>query len=390
MTLLTVDQIAQRLNAMAESLAPQLLPNGHRSGTNWMASGIADTGQTASLYVHLCGEKIGHWSDAGGAAPGEEHGDMLDLLRLKRGLGSVGDAVAEAKTILGIVDAPRATARLSAEHRRARDEERRAFAEAGRRELAARQEKEAETLALRIRRAKALFLSGHGIADTPADWYLRGRGLEPVAAREGEPASWPGALRFHAQVWCADEKVKVPAMLAAFYTAAGEQVATHRTFLMATNARGWVKIDSAAAKKTLGPMSGAFIPISKGESGKSIRHMAEGEAVYVAEGIEDALTARMIRPNYRIVCAGSLANMGAMVLPPQAKELVIIGDRDPGEKAQAALERVIGRQQARGLRVRIALPPVGIKDFNAWWVQLQIEEQRRRARRDAAPGREHG
>jgi hypothetical protein len=372
----TVDQIAERLNALAESLAPKLLPNGHRSGNNWMASGIADTGLSASLYVYLTGDKRGHWTDAGNAAPGEEFGDMLDLLRLKRGL-TVAGAVAEAKVLLGIHDPPRAVARLSQDECRAREEERRQILEAGKRELAERQRREAEELQLRIRRAKALYLSGNLIDGSGAEWYLRNRGLRPGAA-DSEAPGWPGVLRYHPQVWCADERVKVPAMLAAFYTAQGEHVATHRTFLTLCNERGWVKIDSPYAKKVLGPMNGAFIPINKGSSGKSMRHMPEGEWVYITEGIEDALVVRQVRPAFRIVCAGSLVNMGAILLPEQAKTIVIVCDRDPSERAQDQLERAIGRHQARGIKVRLVFPGEGYKDYNEWLLGLQAEERRQK------------
>ena len=80
-------QIAEKINAMARDLAPDLLPNGHynQGRDKWMFSGIPDTGKSASAWVHLSGPNIGKWFDMGNAAPGEDKGDMLDLLRLKLG-----------------------------------------------------------------------------------------------------------------------------------------------------------------------------------------------------------------------------------------------------------------------------------------------------------------
>jgi hypothetical protein len=378
MTLVSVGEITARLNAMAESLAPKLLPNGHRSGNFWMASGIDDSGASASLYVHLAGDKIGHWSDAGNARAGEEFGDMLDLLRLKRGLASVAEAVQEAKTMLGIVDTPRQHGRMTNDERRTREENREYYARLSAQALAERQQREADELALRIKRAKGLYLSGRMIDATPAEHYLRARWLEPATVAGHDGPTWPSVLRYHPDVWCRAERAKLPAMLAAFYLADGRQVAVHRTFLMLDRERGWVKIDSPEAKTILGPYGGGFIPICKGASGKSMRHMNPDERVYVTEGIEDALVCRIVRPQYRIICAGTLPNMGAIVLPEQAKRLAIVCDRDTNEQAQNQLERVIARHQARGLTVELAMPPPGIKDYNAWWIELRRAEKRER------------
>ena len=77
--LISVADIADQFNAQAASLARELLPNGHKAGNKWMASGIDDSGKSASLAVELSGRKIGHWTDFGNARVGEEHGDMIDL-----------------------------------------------------------------------------------------------------------------------------------------------------------------------------------------------------------------------------------------------------------------------------------------------------------------------
>ena len=159
----------------------------------------------------------------------------------------------------------------------------------------------------------------------------------------------------------------------AIYRADGAQIGTHRTFLQ-NGRRGWSKIDSPNAKMVLGNMWGGFIPIQKGSSGKPMAKMAEGEPVYVTEGIEDALVVRMMKPEARIIAAIALGNVGAIVLPPAARRLVIVADRDTKAKAQEQLERSIAQQQARGLDVRLVMPPVGIKDMNEWWVAIKRGE----------------
>ena len=155
-------------------------------------------------------------------------------------------------------------------------------------------------------------------------------------------------------------------MIAPLYLADGSHVATHRIYLQPCPRRGWTKLDVAKPKKVLGAAWGAFGPINKGASGKSMANMPADEPVYVTEGIEDAIVVRMARPEARIICAVSLGNIGAIVLPARARRLVIVADRDEKVAAIDALERSIAQQQARGMDVRLIMPPADYKDLNDW------------------------
>lgn len=351
-----VAEICERLNARAVSLAPQLLPNGRRSGNVWQFSGVDDVPGGSSAWLYLSGPSIGHWQDAGSCGAGEEKGDLLDLVRLRECGGDTRRAVEWAKSELGIEDrfTPGERPQMSPAEREARA-------------AAARERAEAQQAALERARAKKaknarrLFLSAVPIEATPAARYLRTRLIDL--------APWPGSLRFHAEAYCGPLQAKHPAMVAGIFNAAGEQIGAHRTFLMRGANGAWGKLqhpDLAAAKMVLGNLGGGFVPIHQGASGKSMREMPEGEPVYVTEGIEDALCVRMMKPAARVVCAIALGNIGAIVLPERARELVIVADRDDNSKAQDTLERAIARQQARGLAVRLVMPPPGVKDLNDW------------------------
>ncbi|OYW47931.1 MAG: hypothetical protein B7Y36_08335 [Novosphingobium sp. 28-62-57] len=349
MTLISVAEIEQKLRDNAESIGKELLPGAHKEGAYLKAGSVmGEAGD--SLVLQLRGTKQGTWRDYAGT----DYGDMLDLIQQTQGLDKKG-AVSWAKDRLGIVDAwtpaavrsdPEAMARKAAElaaMQRQRDED-----------AAAERE-------VRVRRARGLYLSGVDIAGTPAAAYLRGRAID---LRDGQ--EWPGCLRYHAEVWNKDERCKIPAMLAPIYTADGQLVAVHRTYLQICRQRGWAKIDGKNAKKVLGAMWGGFVPINKGASGKSMAKMPEGEPVYVTEGIEDALVVRMIKPELRVIAAVSLGNIGAIVLPENARRIVIVADRDEKPKAIEALERSIAQQQARGMDVRLVMPPAPFKDVNDW------------------------
>lgn len=350
--------IIDQLNARAGTLGPELLPNGHRSGNLWRFSGIADHGGSTSAWLHLSGPKEGQWVDAGNAAPGEDKGDMLDLLRLIECGGDKRRAFDRAREILGLVRNGQRVELTPAE-REQRAEEARKRREAQEAKLEAERKRKAKG-------AKALFLSGVPIADTGAGCYLTGRDLSP-----GPLGRWPGCLRFHAEVWHGALQMKMPALLGAIYRADGAQIGTHRIFLSHHHRAGWAKLQGVPAKMVLGNMWGGFVPINKGASGKSMRNMPEGEPLYVTEGIEDAVAVRMIKPEARIVAAISLGNIGAIVLPPAARNLVIVADRDEKGRAQDALEAAIAQQQARGLSVSTVFPPrevagEKVKDINDW------------------------
>lgn len=356
----SIDDIFGEFNRLAPELAKELLPNGHRSGNMWMASGIDDTGKSASLAVNLTGQKIGHWTDYGSAPNGDDHGDMVDLLALKRHGGDRKAAIADARERLGKPllfgrAAPKPSpAELAA---RAADTQARD---------AARAAADAEAENVKIRGARSLFLNAKAVplAGTPGERYLIDRGLS--AAPIG---NWPGSLRFHPEVWNSEHRVKMPAMLAMIVDAEGRHIGTQRTYLQQKGGR-WTKIDSKAARMILGLSRGGFIPINKGASGKSMRHMAADEPIYGAEGSEKCLAVRMKMPGARICSLVSLRNMGLVVFPAAARRLIWVTDNDKGERELATLERSIAQQQARGIFVQQVRPPAPFKDIDEWMIAV--------------------
>lgn len=356
--MIEVADIADKLAPMALDLCEELLPNGFRDGQVWRCSGISDHGGSTSMWVDLSGSRQGRWRDAGNCPSDEKMGDLVDLIRLRLCGGDMRAAVQEAKRRLGIEDAPSANGRPAMT-----DAERARRAEEAAERRRQREKQLAEERESKMKNARALYLAHASvpIARTPADFYLRNRGLTP----DPLPA-WPGCLRFHPEAYCKPIGAKAPAMLAPVYRADGCHVATHRTYLRNDPARGWVKIDSPNAKMVLGPMGGGFIPINKGASGKPMSAMPEGEPVYMTEGIEDGVVLRMAKPEARIVAGISLGNIGAIVFPENVGQLILAADRDDNPQAIETLERSIAQQQARGVLVQLVFPPAEFKDLNDW------------------------
>lgn len=357
--MLSVAEIEQRLRDRTESLVRELLPNVSREG-HYLKIGSPNGEPGDSLVINLSGPYQGRWRDYVPISAKVESGDMLDLIAAVYGLAGKGEAVAWAKDWLGIVDqwSPAGSVKPNEAELARRAEEARARQAA--QAATAEQEREAK-----MRGARALFLHEKAvpIAGTPAEAYLVGRGLSKAPIGE-----WPGSLRFHPEVYHGPSRVKMPAMLAMVVTATGKHVATHRTFIERQHGQ-WRKIEGNA-KMVLGPMWGGFVPVAKGASGKSMRHMASDEPVYVAEGIEKCIAIRMKMPTARIICSVNLGNMGAIILPEVARKLVLVADRDDGEQQLQVLERAMARQQARGIHVQQVMPPAPYKDIDEWMLAV--------------------
>jgi len=269
------------------------------------------------------------------------NGDHIGYLRARKGL-SFGEALRllEADAGIDFRDA-KAVAQLDRDR--------------ARRERAAADEAERKR-----RGAEGLWHHAAPLHASPGEAYLRGRAID-----FGVIGKYPGAIRFRHDCPHGPTGQKMPAMLAAMVSIDGQHMATHRTFL-ARAADGWRKAPVEPNKMILGSFAGAHIPINKGACGPMpLRDVPPGTVVHISEGIEDALSVAMAHPDWRIVAAATLGNIGAVALPPQVRDVVVIGQHDrPGSAADNALERQIAAMQGRGLRVACLWPDPRYKDFN--------------------------
>lgn len=94
--------LAHRLARNAERVCRHYLSNGHREGRYWLVSDVANT-PGRSLFVRLSGPDTGKGAAGKGtdAATGE-HGDLLDLIALNRGIDHLHDALDEARVFLSL------------------------------------------------------------------------------------------------------------------------------------------------------------------------------------------------------------------------------------------------------------------------------------------------
>lgn len=336
----SASELARLLADHITRLAPELLPHGKKDGVEWRVGSLAgEPGQ--SLAVRLSGARRGVWADFSSG----ERGDALDLVAAVLFGGSRRDAMQWSENWLGLSN----TATSAPVQRRPIQEK-----------LNTSQELDKEA---QQRRAKARRLwhdTPAGIAGTPVESYLQGRGIDLRALGRA-----PGALRFAPAVWCQEVRRPLPSMLAAICSPSGKLVAVHRTWLAQSPSGAWCKANLKNPKKVLGGFAGGCIRLWRGASGLAFGIAPKGDVAIVAEGIETALSCAIACPEYRVLAAVSLSNMAAMKLPDTITEIIVAADNDTGNaSARKALDAALSQFAQQGRTVRLAMPEIQGQDWN--------------------------
>ncbi len=308
--------LAQRLAREAEAVCRHYLSNGRREGAYWLV-GDADNSPGRSLFVRLRGPEsgkgaAGKWTDA---ATGD-HGDLLDIVRLSRNLGTVGEAMDEARLFLSLPrpEPPRPIPAL------------RSSPEASRR----------------------LYAMGRPVRGTLAHDYLLGRSITADLSRL--------PLRFHPSCYHqAGEhgpRETRPALLAAFTDLAGTITGVHRTWLDPAQA---TKAQLSTPRKAMGQLLGNGVRF-----GVARPVLAKAGVLVVGEGLETMLSLRTVLPTLPMVAALSSSHLAALLIPAGLQRLYIAVDDD--RAGRHAVERLRDREDLRGIELRELLPMLG--DFN--------------------------
>jgi hypothetical protein len=315
-------ELARRLARDAEAVCRHYLPHGRRSGHYWV-TGDADDTPGRSLYVRLSGPDsgpgaAGKWSDA---ATGE-HGDLLDLIGRRRHLLRLADAIGEARAFLALAHPSNADAVF-----------RYPRAPSGSAEAARR-----------------LFAAGRPVPGTPAETYLRARG---ITARLDCPA-----LRFHPAVWYRESEAHPreawPALLAAVTDPAGVVTGIQRCWLDRT---GTVKAPIADPRRALGHLLGNGVRFGSASEPAP----AQAGVVAAGEGVETMLALASVLPSLPLIAALSANHLAALAFCPSWRRLYVARDND--DAGAHAAERLHERGHAAGIEIRDLVPVH--EDFNA-------------------------
>jgi Toprim domain len=308
--------LARRLARDAEAVCRHYLSNGRRSGRYWTAGDVMNT-PGRSLYVRLQGPDYGpgaagKWTDAATA----EHGDLLDLIARNRDLHRLAEAMDEARLFLAL---PRPATPWPAHASQAPP--------------AARGSSEA---------ARRLFAAGRPVIGTPAEAYLRARGI-------AGPIAWP-ALRYHPRVYYRETerapRQVFPALLAAVTDLDGAMTGILRTWL---DPHRPAKAPLADPRRALGHLLG-----------NGVRFGDTADIVAAGEGVETMLALKSVLPLMPMIAGLSAYHLAALDLPPGLHRLYVARDNDtPGRKAA---ERLHERGDSIGIDVRDLVPVHA--DFN--------------------------
>ena len=309
--------LARRLARDAEAVCCHYLSNGRRSGRYWV---IGDAWNTPgrSLYVRLTGPDsgpgaAGKWTDA--ASP-SEHGDLLDLIRLNRNLRDLGEAMDEARRFLAMPRPPIPSP-----------------PNLGHMPPAAAASSEA---------ARRLFRAGRPLPGTPAETYLRARGITGRL-------DWP-ALRYHPSVYyreAEDARLESwPALLAAVTDLDGNITGIQRTWL---DRRRPDKAPLADPRRALGHLLG-----------NGVRFGMTADLLAAGEGVETMLALKSVLPSLPVIAGLSANHLAALDLPPAPLRLYVARDNDTA--GLRAAHRLRERGIAAGIEIRELVPVHG--DFN--------------------------
>ncbi len=332
----TASELARRLARNAEAVCHHYLSNGRREGRYWLVGDVANT-PGRSLFVRLHGPEVGKgaagkWTDA---ATGE-HGDLLDLIALNRGLDHFGEVLDEARSFLSL----------------ARREPERPY----RQELSPASRGSPES-------ARRLFAMSQPISGTTVERYLQKRGIPALHGT--------GSLRFHPRCYYQPDEHSPtevwPAMVAAVTDLNGKITGVHRTWL-APDGQSKAPIDTP--RRAMGNLLG-----------NAVRFGIAGEVMAAGEGIETMLSLRYALPAMPMAAALSAAHLTAILFPQTLRRLYIARDADP--PGEGAMTILIDRTQQAGIEA-ITLMPC-LEDFNEDLRILGAEALRAAIRVQIAP-----
>lgn len=195
----------------------------------------------------------------------------------------------------------------------------------------------------RAARARQFWRCSLPLAGSPAERYLRGRGLR---------GPFPPTLRYLRDALHTETGLRLPAMLAAVATWPARDVsAVHRTYLTADGSR---KAPVTGSKLMLGLMEGG-----------AVRLAPAGPTLIVAEGIETALSVQeaLGLPAW---AAGAAPFLELLILPPAplAAVVIVAADHDESGRGEEAARKAGQRWAAEGREVRIMLPDRVGTDWN--------------------------
>ena len=303
------NELSRRLAAQAEAVCRAYLPAGRRNGRYWIAGDVQGT-RGKSLFVKLFGDGAGRWTDAASG----EYGDLLDLIRLNKGLNDVREALDEARYFLRDPEPIRNRRKPSA--KRPLPASRRAIPWPPPRNCTA---------------SRARFPT---------------RSPRPTCAAAPSPPTFIcPALRFHPACYYRPDdggpRQSWPALLGVVTDLDGNLTGLQRT---------WLARDGGGKAPLPDPRRamGQFL-------GNAVRFGAPKDIMAAGEGIETVLSLLSLFPALPMAAGLSAAHLAAIRFPPGLRRLYVLRDNDAaGDFAEDRLAERCARGRHRLPRAEAA------------------------------------
>ena len=323
-------RVAAALGARAEEVCRRYLPQGRKQGRYWTAGDVYGA-RGRSLFVRLAPPGTpGKFVDS---ATGE-HGDLLDLIRIASGAGSLRAALAEARAFLAMPPMPATEAPDDYD---------------------------------RAQAARRLWQRCRAIDGTHAEAYLEARGIRRCRLH----ASVFAALRFHPALIHRDDGGgvrRLPALVAAVTGDDQAVCGVLRTWLHPSQ---FAKANLDRPRKALGRVHGRVVRFGG----------PAGGTLLVGEGIETVLSIVTALPDTVAAAALSAGSLSAFVPSAGVTRLVIARDNDP--EGERAAERLARRCAQTGVAALVVAPSG--EDFNSDLVAFGAPALRARLRARLTP-----
>lgn len=194
-------------------------------------------------------------------------------------------------------------------------------------------------------------------AEPAYNWFCN-RGVTPIKLPIAD-------IRFHRGVeYYYDNKVigTFPCILSMLRDNQGKTMALHRTYIT----RDGLKPEQIQALGSDAPTRLSLVPDDRCSTGSAIRFDEPTTALMLAEGIETALTIRLLTGLPTWACTTKDLLMG-IVLPESVKIVTVWADKDRSGAGQQAASTLVHRLREAGYRAVAMLPPSEITGKGVDW-----------------------
>ena len=162
-------------------------------------------------------------------------------------------------------------------------------------------------------------------------------------------------LRFSDKIWNSEKKKYMPAVIAVARNKNGKVSAVQVTYLNSTSDKAR---NLSVSKRSIGLVKGSFVELTKNTNAIT---------VFIAEGIETALSIAQAKSDACIICSLGISNIRNIELSSlQHKNVVICADNDgPNSQTNLVIERAAASLKENGAKsVTIIRPDKEKSDFN--------------------------